>query len=346
MHTPNRMLLGAVALASALAALSGCRDLFTDDLIALPDVTIDVTADINIDPTSGLGLGAACDASAAVPECRYGLRCVEAACAVVGDTPAGSPCITTAECDDGLYCAFTGLCEPAGAGAEGDGCSSPAECAAGLVCASTGLAGFCAQAGAGDLDAPCADSLDCLAGLTCGAEGACGPGSVTFGFRPWAGVSCATTADPGPARVYFEVPRADAAVTEFFRLPFPNDIRRDADGTLDLRGFPTPGPGLVGFDPVARVVDAAEARQDGFSTVPNITFRFSRAFDLASLWAEGIADPPPGEPTLYFIDITEGSPGFNTFPSFGYFMTDGGTRYICPRYVTVKPAWATPRPDR
>ncbi|MCA9518620.1 MAG: hypothetical protein KC635_26975, partial [Myxococcales bacterium] len=193
----------------------------------------------------------------------------------------------------------------------------------GLVCKPTGFSGACVESGTGDVGAACGDLTDCLAGLACREDGTCGPGSVVFGFKPWTGETC-DDADPGDPRVYFEVPRAGVD-GDFFRLPFPNDIRKKADGHLDLSGFPTPGPGLVGFDVVERVLNAAEVVQTGFSTAPSITFRFSAPFELGSVWAEGIANPPPGDPTLYFLNITPDTPGFNTHPAYGYVVTDGRT---------------------
>ena len=334
-----RRLLAALALASPAA---GCGLIDGDDLFTLPDVNLDALGDISLDPSAGKGLGLACvDKPGTVSECRFGLRCLDGTCQAIGATAQDRPCLLTAECQDGLFCGVRGLCEPAGAGAAGAACATAADCQRGLACLTTGFIGACAPAGTGDLGAPCDGAGACAAGLICGPDAVCDPGSVVFGLRPWPGVSCAPPDDAGPPRVYFEVPRPGVSPADFFRLPFPNDIRL-AGGHLDLSGFPTPGPGLVGFDPVARIVDAAEAVQTGFSTVPVVIFRFSNVFDLASVWGDGVASPPPGEPTLYFLDITLGSPGYNTRPAYGYALTDGGSRYLCPRSLSVKPSWDHP----
>ncbi|TNF31246.1 MAG: hypothetical protein EP329_12640 [Deltaproteobacteria bacterium] len=346
LEASRRSSLLALAVAAS-GLLVGCGLLDGEELFSLPDITVDVdvSADINIDPTVGKGVGEACDANAITNECRFGLKCIDGGCRAVGDSPANRPCILTEECGTGLYCSVKGLCEAAGQGGEGAVCSTAGDCVRGLVCASTGFSGSCAPAGTADIDGACDETTDCRAGLACTADGTCGAGSPVFGFRPWQGVTCATPDTVGPPRVYFEVPRPGETPDEFFRLPYPNDIRF-VNGHIDLTGFPTPGPGLVGFDPVARVVDAIERVQRGFSTVPVVIFRFSTVFTLGSVWAEGIQDPPPGEPTLYFLDITSGSPGYNTRPAFGYALTDGGSRYLCPRSLTVKPSWDTPlRPE-
>lgn len=333
-----------LAAATAALALAGCKGLFSADDF-LPDVDLDSFGDITgFDPTVGAGVGGACDADAVPTGCRFGLRCVDAACAPDGETPAGRPCLLTDECADGLHCGFEGVCSAAGAGGRAASCTTPADCQRGLVCKPTGFSGACVEAGRGDVGAPCGDLTDCLAGLACREDGTCGPGSLVFGFKPWPGAAC-DDADPGDPRVYFELPRAGVG-GDFFRLPFPNDIRVKADGHLDLSGFPTPGPGLVGFDVVKRVIDAAEAVERGFSTAPVVTFRFSAPFELNTVWAAGVANPPAGEPTLWFVDITPESPGFNTHPAYGYVVTDGRTPYICPRYLAVRPSWDSPlRPE-
>lgn len=329
----------------AVAALPGCSALFDDNAIdaRIPDIRVDIdVADVQVDPTSGKATGEACDASAVVPECRFGLSCIDGACRTTGDKLENRPCILTGECGDDLYCGFAGACQPAGAGVVGSACTTAADCTRGLVCRSLGFGGACVAAGAGDLDAPCDGVEDCQAGLSCGAEGTCVAGSPVFGLRPWSGVTCQDEAADGPPVVHFEVPRTASPLVadgDFFRLPFPNDIRMKG-GALDLSGFPTPGPGVVGFDPVARIVDAAEKVQKGFSTEPVVTFRISTGFKLDTIRAGD--DPVAGPATLYFRNIDKDSPQYGWTPDFSYFVTDGGSKYICPRYVSVRPTWNGP----
>ncbi len=98
-------------------------------------------------------------------------------------------------------------------------------------------------------------------------------------------------------RAYFEVPGADGAEElDFFRLPFPNDVRLTSSG-VDLEGFPTPGPGLVGVDLVAKYVDAIEANDSGFGAYPTTFFRFSGELDIDSLREED---------SVQLVDITPG----------------------------------------
>jgi len=334
-------------LVCAAVLASGCGALFDDSNdVNLPDIRgeIDV-ADVKVDPTSGKGTGQACDAGAVVPECRFGLSCIDSACRTTNDKLENRPCILTGECGDDLYCGFAGACQPIGTGAAGSACTTSADCTKGLVCRSLGFGGACVAAGAGDIDAPCDGIEDCQAGLSCGAEATCEAGSPVFGLRPWSGVTCQDEPADAPPVVHFEVPRSGRPLVadgDFFRLPFPNDIRMKGGpaGTLDLAGFPTPGPGIVGFDPVARIIAATEKVQKGFSTEPVVTFRLSTGFQLETIRAAD--DAVAGPATLYFRNIDKGSPQYGWTPDFSYFVTDGGSRYICPRYVSVRPTWNQP----
>ncbi len=85
-----------------------------------------------------------------------------------------------------------------------------------------------------------------------------------------------------------------------FRLPWPNDVRRYADGTLDLAGFPANTPMVQSY------LNTFDGILDGFGTQGAIYFRFSGPLDETSL---------PGSPdetlkpdaTVYLVDITSGS---------------------------------------
>jgi hypothetical protein len=328
----------------SVLALSGCGKLLNDTFDKFRDIDINLDGgDIGIDTTAGKGVGEACNYSQLF-DCRFGLQCKDGICQVAGNTKEFDPCILTAECQQGLHCSVAGVCRISGQGDVGASCFTAGDCLKGLVCKTVGFSGTCVEAGPGDIGAACEAVDDCMAGLACHEDKVCGGGSPPFGLKMWTGVTCDDEDTSSPARVHFEVPRASTPPIDdgdFFRLPFPNDIRMK-DGRVDLTGFPTPGPGIVGFDVIDRVARAAEAVQTGASTAPAILFRLSRSFDLGSVWAAGIASPPPGEPTLYFVNIDKDSPQFGATPDFGYFVTDGGSRYICPRYVAIHPAWHSP----
>lgn len=86
----------------------------------------------------------------------------------------------------------------------------------------------------------------------------------------------------------------------FFDAPFPDDARRDDDGTVSFAGFPNPGVTLVG-----NYLDHAEALE-GFATNAPIYLVFDGQLDRDVL-------PDPGESLsedspLILVDVDPGSP--------------------------------------
>jgi hypothetical protein len=273
----------------------------------------------------GAGVGEAC---AETSECRSGLDCADDACAPTGEGTEGTPCLIQPECEDALQC-LDGICRPAGESGEGVSCLSDADCEGGLRCEVSGLAAVCVPQGSGDIDSSCESSTDCYGGLFCtpGSDGGtCGVTPPTIPGGLWPGVEC----DPlgtGTVRAYFEVPSADDAEEgDFFRLPFPNDVRRSASG-LDLAGFPTPGPGLLGVDIVERYVQAVEAEADGFSAYPTVLFRFSGALSIDALRMDG---------SVRYVDITPGAEELGDSSGFAWYYSGGRTPYVCENWFGVR----------
>lgn len=240
---------------------------------------------------SGTGVGGPCAQSS---DCRAGLTCQATTCQPCNCSPTGATCVISDECAAGTYCGPAKTCVAGGAGVSGAPCSSDADCASGLRCDLVGLAGECKPEGTGDVGGKCGSSADCFGGLVC-TGGACQPlppGSPPFGISTWQGETC--TDPSGATQAYFRVPRGSND-GDFYRLPFPNDVRIDA-GKISLAGHPTPGSDLLGFDVVARYLTDIEATVDGFSTYPTIYFRFSAPVDLdGTLKASG---------AIRFLDIT------------------------------------------
>jgi len=269
----------------------------------------------------GAGIGASCRVD---NDCRAGLSCSDKACAPGHSTSAGSPCVIGDECADGLQC-FGGACTKAATGKAGDNCKTDLDCGSGLRCELEGLSLSCANEGSSDVGGGCKSSADCLSGLGC-IDGACtiAPPSAIFG-KPWSGVTCSAPDKTG-ARAYFEVPGADGAQEgDFFRLPFPNDIR-SAGGALDLTGFPTPGSALLGFDPVQIYVAALTANDKAWGAYPAVTFRFSGAVDGDTLSADNI----------HLSDIT---PGLKDYPDDGFWSSSassGRTNYVCDNWLAIE----------
>ncbi|HEV8547576.1 MAG TPA: hypothetical protein VGQ57_01090, partial [Polyangiaceae bacterium] len=271
---------------------------------------------------AGQGVGEGCSTD---ERCRPGLDCLDAHCTPNGSTPAGMPCVIQGECSAGLQC-IGGRCAAGGDGVAGDPCLLDSACTAGLRCTFAGLAAVCGPQGDGDTSAPCEVSSDCYQGLAC-AAGKCAPQPP--GIPVFTGVEC----DPPSSQnvtAYFEVPGADDADEgDFFRLPFPNDVRRSSGG-LDLSGFPTPGPGAIGVDAVKLYVDALEANDDGWGAYPTAFFRFSGPLDAATVGNTGSGPP------LAWIDVTPNVAEPWASVGLSWFYSSGANSYICDNWIGAR----------
>ena len=280
----------------------------------------------------GLGVGGACNTEA---PCRTGLDCVGGVCEPAHSLPTGSVCVISAECEVGLYCDPQNRCAPAGSGGEGEGCATDVDCQSGLKCAIRNFALVCMPEGDKDVGGECVVSTDCFGGLACQA-GACQqlpPDSPPFGIPAWAGETCSDDLTQS-ATAYFEVPRA-SGVADFYRLPFPNDIRIK-DGHPDLTGHPTPGPELLGFDPLDPFLRAIEEETQGWGIYPTVLFRFSN--EVA--WNSFDNGVNPG--VIRWVDITPETSDYAS--TRGWFSVANGTRtkYLCPNWLAVRPPVGEP----
>lgn len=340
---PFRLQLLCVLGAAGSAGLAGCELFSSDSIVGDWDVYSDVTNDATIPDVSAFGpdgrplightYGEPC---LPTDPCRSGLECDEATstCVPVGTVEEGLPCTISEECADGLACGLTAQCEPSAGLPEGSQCGGPSDCEAGLRCNLYGFVGLCEPAGTADAGQTCTSNADCLAPLGCSPDlGTCQiPIFGGLAFMPDA--ECETVDETVPFGVYFEVPR-DEPLADFFRLPFPNDIRA-RDGALDLGGFHNPGLAYIGGELVDLYLDALEDTFTGFSTNPTIYFRYTRTPDFGSI--EGSSESP----RLRFINIDPDSPNFGNGVSYYWTTTNGRGKFICPNYTAVRPSWQTP----
>jgi hypothetical protein len=288
------------------------------------------SGDGSFEVPTGVGVGGACSASMA---CRPGLSCgADTKCALGHSMPVGSRCTLNGECTAGNICTWVGLsrqCAPGGKGTTGTTCQGDAECADGLRCSIVGFGAKCGPEGTGDFKTACKTSTDCLGGLVC-SSGVCNvpiPGAPSFGFPTWAGETCEK--DSGPAISYFRVPRG-VGDKDFYRLPFPNDIRTK-NGHPDLTGHPTPGTELLGFDQVDRYLRAIEAENDGFGAYSTVFFRFSTQFKVLP----GGQNMPS---SISVVDVTKSDPDFGQNYPVGtqWLSWFGGSKYICGNYLAFR----------
>ncbi|MCA9629901.1 MAG: hypothetical protein KC766_19655 [Myxococcales bacterium] len=272
-------------------------------------------------------------------ECRRGLACSPGGvCQPAGTISFGSPCTISGECKQELQC-VDGRCINAGEGQAGDACLADSDCVHGMRCGIVGFGAQCIPEGNTDLGGSCATPTSCFSGLTCvGGECQKTPaGGSSLGAAEFPGVTCAPIS-AGTVRAFFEVPGVSdppGQAGDFFRLPFPNDLLFE-DGKLNLKGFPTPGAALLGYDPVKIYVDALSESATGWGTYPAVIFRFSGHIDFDSFqFVEG------GKKPVQWVDITPGD-DFGRTSGLRWVANEAGGKYVCSDYFAVQRPQGSP----
>lgn len=330
------LLGGSLVVAASAPACSAGLSI---DLAGLPDSGFPEGGQLpdGAFPTGPGGVGAACDATNV---CRPGLTCGgDGTCAPGRATAIGGDCQISAECNNG-FCDSTRKCVAAGTAEANATCTSDGDCKSGLRCnlaSSNGSVGaVCQPEGAVDLFGACTASPECFGGLLClpnpQANDAtqCLPtqaGIIDLPKTFQVACDAPATAD---VESYFDVPRA-TALKDFFRLPFPNDIRSTGSGATlkpNYKDFPVPGVGILGFDAVDRWTRHLEKTGTGFSAYPAVTFRFSGSVDFASLNADK---------TTHYVDLTE-----QQEIAHNWGITSGRNAYVCENAITFRPALGQP----
>ena len=121
---------------------------------------------------------------------------------------------------------------------------------------------------------------------------------------------------------------ATGAGDDFYALPFPNDLHRHDDGSLDLSEFPTNSLLVEDYRAHAETLD-------GFALNAAMFARFDGALDPASLPTPA-ASMQPGA-AVYLVNVDERSPehGVRT-PVIAHFRPDG-TQTIGTNRLVVRP---------
>ncbi|MCB9629062.1 MAG: hypothetical protein H6725_16950 [Sandaracinaceae bacterium] len=292
------------------------------------------------DDTSMTVIGGVGDPCERPSQCRSGLMCApDGVCRPMGGGELGATCQLDLDCADGLRCDAFRRCATEGDGEAGDLCAGSHECQAGFVCQLQGISATCQMAGTQDIGDVCDSVASCLSGLTCTPATpsplCTSPGPLPANSPPpppsvgfWAGVTCPE--DNGAPRAYFDVPTQSELDGDFYRLPFPNDVRRTATG-LDLSTHPTPATALD-IDAIDRYLRASEADLDGFSLNPVVFFRFSRAYDWDSTGG-----------AIHFVNVDPASPEFGATHPAAWLNTFGPiSKYICQDWLGLRTLHGAP----
>ena len=320
------------------------------------------------------GEGEGCDQ---ISDCVAGLDCVNDVCVPIdvgpGGKQRGEDCIADNECIVGLFCGSQNVCSVTDGRSEGQSCTLSSECDAGLVC--SGASNTCVQEAcvAGSLgtdeDCPgaaCTADADCRTPLICAPDilGTGDPRScVTIPF--FLGADCLRSDIEGGAfRVYYEVPSADflsgassedddgfgnARTQEFYRLPFPNDIRV-RDGAITLAGHPSPGE-VLGIDVTGLYLRSIEEDNDGFDTTAPVLFRLTDVPRNGSLClspgsvhleqpepgAEAFCVPGSADPTVYLINIDPDHPQYNQRIPVQMSVEGERGQFVCQNRLAIAP---------
>jgi predicted esterase len=123
---------------------------------------------------------------------------------------------------------------------------------------------------------------------------------------------------------------APTLTRDFYAIPFPNDLRLGADGTVDLTSYPR----TVGY--VQNYVDAIDAGMRGFGENAGAFFRFDAALDPTSLPADYAASMMPGS-SVFLVDITAASPTYDRHTPLATRFTDYAYDFIGPNWLAAIP---------
>lgn len=117
---------------------------------------------------------------------------------------------------------------------------------------------------------------------------------------------------------------------DFYALPYPNDLRQNADGTLDLEGHPS----LAGAIDNYMAVFASES--GGFGTNAASYLRFTAALDVSSLPASPEAAKADGA-SVYLVDVDPDSTHLGERWPLRLRFEPAANRYIQPNWLAVLP---------
>lgn len=141
---------------------------------------------------------------------------------------------------------------------------------------------------------------------------------------------------PPEGEAVFELPR-EGREAGFFDLPWPSDLRRDAEGFIDVRDYPNPMSVAV----LDRYLEAMSTRLRGFGTNGAAYLRFSSTVDEGSLPLDPAGTLTP-DASVFLIDVDPDSPEQGTRHPAVVHYRDQATLYWPEHTVAVRPVYGMP----
>lgn len=140
-----------------------------------------------------------------------------------------------------------------------------------------------------------------------------------------------TGGDSPLVHALLELPRGGAPPPDgFYALPFPNDLRVEPDGSIDLRDHPRPN------QLIALYLDTIQTVQRGFGLSSAGFFRFDGPVAPRSL-PQTAEDSLRAGSSVYLVDVDPDSPDFGQHvPILTEFGEDGG-QGIGPDWLSLRP---------
>jgi hypothetical protein len=126
------------------------------------------------------------------------------------------------------------------------------------------------------------------------------------------------------------VPTPPTLTADFYALPFPNDLRKQADGKIDFSLYPRVG-GLTDT-----YTDIFASDLVGFGTNAAVYFRFDGPIDPATLPSDAPASVADGA-TAFIVDVTPGSTTFGKRSPVLAHFSPARYDFIGPNWVALLP---------
>ncbi len=308
--------------------------------------------------------------------CPAGYECSEGFCTAISDpdvnTYKGKSCDKHSDCcqdsegdgncinENGLYCGTQKRCTTTPGSGENAPCFLDVDCQAPLVCSgatSTCVKVIPGEKGNKDLGENCTALDDCRRPYLCSMMGITHTCEKLPFFK--GAVCTASDRESGPYRFYYELPKtedsaSDEGTGEFYRHPFPSNVRLTKEGKVYLDDHPSPGE-VLGVDVAAKYIESAKEVVSGYALNQPIFFRASDFFQKASIClddgsiypelADGDSDAyceNGGAPTVYLVNIDKKSTNYAQHRPVELRLVKPATQFTCQNLLGIAPLTGHP----